>query len=140
MICNPAEAGRDTFVTYAEECARECGGLAVPVSYKAPDGTNVGERLRNYRASAKNHTIDAHLRAELNRIDPHWYPGWDFRWQSNYQTAAHRHRRSESLTQPGDGRAYRTWLRSPGDDLTIDQEELLREIGLAADDETALTG
>ncbi|MFJ1847443.1 DEAD/DEAH box helicase family protein [Streptomyces sp. NPDC088146] len=140
MLWNPAEAGRDTFITYAEECAREHGGLAVPVSYTAPDGTKVGERLRSYRASAKNHTIDAGLRSQLNRIDPHWYPGWDFRWQSNYQTAAHRYRQGQSLTQPGDGRAYRTWLRNPGDDLTIDQEELLHEIGLADDDQSVLTG
>ncbi|WP_329027154.1 DEAD/DEAH box helicase [Streptomyces sp. NBC_00690] len=139
MLWNPAEASRDTFITYAEDCARDTGGLAVPVSYTAPDGTKVGERLRNYRASAKNHTIDTRLRTELNRIDPHWYPAWDFRWQSNYQTAAHRHHHGQSLTQPGDGRAYRTWLRNPGDHLTIDQEQLLREIGLT-DDETVLTG
>ncbi|MBT2508539.1 DEAD/DEAH box helicase family protein [Streptomyces sp. ISL-98] len=140
MLWNPAEANRDTFITYAEECAAACAGLAVPVSYTASDGTKVGERLRSYRASAKNHTIDARLRAELNRIDPNWYPAWDYRWQTNYQTAAHRYRHNQSLTQPGDGRAYRTWLRHPGDDLTIDQVELLHEIGLADDDETILTG
>ncbi|WP_326585449.1 DEAD/DEAH box helicase family protein [Streptomyces sp. NBC_00481] len=140
MLWNPADAGRDTFITYAEECARQCGGLAVSVGYEAPDGTRVGERLRNYRASAKNHTIAADLMAELNRIDPNWNPVWPFPWQRNFQIAAHRHRRGESLTQPGDGRAYRTWLRDPGDDLTIDQEELLREIGLAGDDESVLTG
>ncbi|MGW8955629.1 helicase associated domain-containing protein [Streptomyces sp. NPDC055709] len=148
MVWNPAEAGRDNLIAYAEECAREHGGLAVPVGYRAPDGTRVGEKLRNARAGARNHTIDARLRAELNRIDPFWYPGWDFRWQSYYQTAAHRHRQGQSLTQPDDGRAYRTWLRNPGhdtwlrnpgDDLTPDQEELLREIGLAGDDEAAMT-
>lgn len=139
MLWSPAEAKRDAFVTYAEECARDTGGLAVPASYKATDGTRVGEQLRNFRYSAKHHTIDAGLRAELNRIDPHWYPGWDFRWQSNYQTAAHRYRQGQSLTQPEDRRAYRTWLRNPGNGAHLDQLLLLREIGLAGDDETVLT-
>lgn len=147
IVWNPADASRDTFITYARECARECGGLAVTVGYKASDGTDVGVRLRNYRASAKNRTIAADLLVELNRIDPNWNPSprWPFPWQRNYQIAAHRYSRGESLAQPDDGRAYRTWLRNPTDgqpfdDLPIDQRELLREIGLAEDDETVLTG
>ncbi|MET8012941.1 helicase associated domain-containing protein [Streptomyces sp. NPDC005271] len=74
MLWNPAEANRDAFITYAEECARECGGLAVSVGYTAPDGTKTGERLKNYRHAAKNQTIDEGLRAELSRIDPNWNP------------------------------------------------------------------
>ncbi|MCX4537895.1 hypothetical protein [Streptomyces sp. NBC_01669] len=32
------------------------------------------------------------LGTELNRIDPHRFPGWGFHWQSNYHVAAHRYR------------------------------------------------
>ncbi|MEU6806668.1 hypothetical protein [Streptomyces neyagawaensis] len=50
----------------------------------------------------------------LNRIDPDWTPpGWPFPWQRNHRITEHRCRQGESLTQPGDGRAHRTWLRTP---------------------------
>lgn len=52
---------------------------------------------------------------------------WSFAWQRSNQIARHRHTQALSLTQPGDGRAYRTWLRNPGDDLPIDQEDMLHE-------------
>ncbi len=45
-------------------------------------------------------------------------PPWDLAWQRHYQQASLRHSRGEKLTQPGDTRTYRQWLRDPGADLT----------------------
>lgn len=134
MVWEPRVEAREALITYAEECARLTGGLVVTSGYQAADGHPVGRDLANLRVRAAAGKANPDLVVELNRIDPWWNPPWDYAWQRYYQQAAHRHLLGQSLTQPGDGRAYRQWLRNPGTDLEIDQRELLARIGLAAPD------
>ncbi|MFI1205598.1 DEAD/DEAH box helicase family protein [Streptomyces sp. NPDC020883] len=131
MAWEPREEARALLITYAEQCARDEGGLAVPKSYRAPDGYELGLHLNHQRAQEESGKINARLADELSRIDENWNPFWDFRWQVYYQIARHRHRQGQDLRQPGDGRAYRTWLRDPAaSGLLTDQRLLLQEIGL----------
>ncbi|WP_331725872.1 DEAD/DEAH box helicase family protein [Streptomyces sp. NBC_00470] len=147
MIWQPRRENRQLLLSYARECASEQGGLAVTTGYITPDGRALGRDLANLRRRANNppqKQTDTpqdpetksddqqgfeQLLDDLFAIDPYWNPPWSLTWQRHYQQAKLRHDRGESLTQPGDTRTYRQWLRNPGDDLNIDQRELLQEIG-----------
>lgn len=126
----PRDEAREALITYAEECARKHGGLAVSSGYQAPDGHPVGRDLANQRGRAAKGTISPVILNALNSIDPWWNPPWDFAWQRHYQRAAHRHAQGQELAQPTDTRTYLQWLRDPGSGLVYDQRDLLRKIGL----------
>jgi len=145
MIWEPRSETRQLLITYARECARECGGLAVSSGYTTPDGRKFGRDLNNLRQRASKQEKDggkdaaavsddekgfADLLDALFEIDPWWNPPWPLPWQRHYQQAKVRHSRGESLAQPGDTRTYRQWLRNPGDNdaLTPGQLDLLRAI------------
>ncbi|CUM44198.1 hypothetical protein BN2537_17361 [Streptomyces venezuelae] len=139
MVWEPRNETRQLLITYARQCAEEAGGLAVSSGYTTPDGRTFGRDLANLRTRAAKLDPDADpttsdakgfadLLDTLFEIDPWWNPPWDLTWQRHYQQASLRHRRGEKLTQPGDKRTYRQWLRDPGADLTPDQRDLLRAI------------
>ncbi|MFD5110068.1 DEAD/DEAH box helicase [Streptomyces cinereoruber] len=139
MVWEPRSETRQLLITYARQCAEETGGLAVSSGYTTPDGRTFGRDLANLRTRASKLDPDADpttsdakgfadLLDALFEIDPWWNPPWDLTWQRHYQQASLRHRRGEKLTQPGDKRTYRQWLRNPGTDLTPDQRDLLRAI------------
>ncbi|MFE2561600.1 DEAD/DEAH box helicase family protein [Streptomyces sp. NPDC059352] len=139
MVWEPRSENRQLQITDARQCAEKTGGLAVSSGYKTPDGRDFGRVLANLRAriakaapEADATTSDAKgfaaLIEALFEIDPWWNPPWDLTWQRHYQQARLRHSRGEKLTQPGDKRNYRQWLRDPGADLTPDQMDLLRAI------------
>ncbi|MCZ1011870.1 DEAD/DEAH box helicase [Streptomyces lydicus] len=132
MQWDPRKDNEDAFITYAEECARTEGGLAVTSGYKAPDGHHFGRLLANHRYRANDRKGNAYIIQELSRIDPYWNPGWDLTWQRYYQKAALRHTQDEPLTQRGDSSAYRRWLKDPQPRVP-QQHTLLQQIGLPPD-------
>ncbi|WP_327411181.1 DEAD/DEAH box helicase family protein (plasmid) [Streptomyces sp. NBC_01281] len=145
MVWEPRTETRQLLITYARECTREHGGLAVSSGYTTADGRKFGRDLNNLRQRADKYdttaepTSDdqkgfAELLDTLFEIDPWWNPPWPLVWQRHYQQASLRYSRDQNLAQPGDTRTYRQWLRDPGDNLTIDQLDLLRAIGYARTD------
>ncbi|MFD6334228.1 DEAD/DEAH box helicase family protein [Streptomyces niveus] len=138
MVWEPRSETRQLLASYARQCAEEAGGLAVSSGYTTPDGRKFGRDLANLRTRADKSTDTdpttedqkgfTDLLDALFEIDPWWNPPWDLTWQRHYQQARLRHSRGEQLTQPGDKRNYRQWLRDPGHDLTPDQNDLLRAI------------
>ncbi|MFD7917467.1 DEAD/DEAH box helicase family protein [Streptomyces sp. NPDC059752] len=139
MVWEPRSENRQPLITYARQVAAEFGGLAVSSGYTTPDGRTFGRDLNNLRQRAANLAPDADPTTEdqkgfadlldaLFELDPWWNPPWDLAWQRHYQQAHLRHARGEKLTQPGDTRTYRQWLRNPGDNLTPDQNDPLRAI------------
>ncbi|MEU0187075.1 DEAD/DEAH box helicase family protein [Streptomyces sp. NPDC006207] len=131
MQWDPRKDNDEVLITHAETYAREHGGLNVAKSYVTADGFPFGERMSNHRNRLGNNNPNQWVVAELNRIDPHWAPAWDYGWQRYCQQARLRLSKGEPLTQSGDGRAYRAWLRDPGTHLKPGQLEQLQELGLA---------
>ncbi|MFB7287775.1 DEAD/DEAH box helicase [Actinacidiphila glaucinigra] len=131
MQWDPRKDNDEVFITHAEQFAAQHGGLNVAKPYVTADGFPFGERMSNHRSRLAGGNPNEWVVAELNRIDPHWAPAWDYTWQRYCQLARLRHSKGEPLTQSGDGRAYRTWLRKPGTNLYPEQLEQLQELGLA---------
>jgi superfamily II DNA or RNA helicase len=127
MQWDPRKDNDEVLITWAEQYAREHGGLIVASTYLTPDGFPFGRRITNYRGrkNPSQWVVD-----ELTRIDPHWNPPWDYAWQRHCQLARLRHSKGEPLAQPGDKRPYRAWLRDPGRGLALEQTEQRQELGL----------